>query len=106
MALNIKQLTQNSELVKKATQVKIGKVLYAEIQLEHTIKIGYICPESNKHLPIYLKIGDSFEQFQIGKTRIFEASNIEVSGVRLPIGEYINEKLVKSEFIFDYVCDN
>ena len=97
MALNIKQISNLSDAYKNALVKEIDGQDYKTIDLEKTIKIGYMCEPKAMILPIYLKIDGEYKKFQIGKTRIFEVSDVEISGVRIPNG---------IKFTFDYICDN
>lgn len=97
MALNIKQISNLSDIYKSAPIENIDGQDYKTVDLEKTIKIGYMCEPKAMILPIYLKIDGEYKKFHIGKTRIFEASDIEVSGVRIPNG---------ISFTFDYICEN
>ena len=97
MALNIKQISHISKEYQLAENILIDDVLYAEIPLGTAIKIGYMCERKAMIFPIYLKIDGEYRKFQIGKTRIFEVSDVEITGVRIPNG---------IKFTFDYICDN
>ena len=108
MALNIKQISHISkeyvlaesffEEVFLEDDPDLMKVIqYVEIPLGKAIKIGYMCEEKAKIFPIYLEIDGEYKKFQIGKTRIFEVSDVEISGVRIPNG---------IKFTVDYISDN
>ena len=97
MALNIKQLSHISKEYQLAETLFIDNISYVEIPLGKAIKIGYMCEEKAKIFPIYFEIDGEYRPFRIGKTRIFEVSGVEISGVRIPNG---------IKFTFDYICDN
>lgn len=92
MALNIKQICPMSSIYKNAP-VEDG---YRTIEINNIIKLGYMCEEKAQDLPIYLKINGTYEKFYIGKTRIFEVSNVNISGIKLPDNIY---------FTLDYICE-
>ena len=94
MALNIKQVCSFSEEVKKAPVDNTGG--YAILNLGKIVKLGYMCEESAMHLPIFLKVDNELRKFYIGKTRIFEVSDVEITEVRVPIGW---------KFVLDYICE-
>ena len=97
MALNIKQITHLSDEYKNGNTIQIDDLEYSELELGKIVKFGYMCEPKAMVFPIYLKIDGEYKKFQIGKTRILEASEIEISGIRVPKG---------IEFTLDYICDN
>jgi hypothetical protein len=117
MAYDIKQITNFSEEVKNAEieEVEITRVVikddhmveqieqvgYIELKIENIVKFGYICENRGIGLPIFLKIDGKYQKFEIGKTGMYEASDIDVDGIKIPVG---NDK--DFNFTFDYVIYN
>lgn len=93
MALNIKQITNSSQIVKNTLPVN-G---YKELELGNVIKFGYICEQKGISFPIYLKIDNIYEEIRIGKTGMFEIStNVGITAIKVPD---------KISFSIDYICD-
>ena len=83
MALNIKQITNFSEIVQNA-EVVDG---YFELDLGQVVKFGYICEAKGIIRPIQLKMNGKYEKFMLGKTGIFEIStDVGITGIRVPTG--------------------
>ena len=106
MAYNIKQINKLSEEVINAKTFEIEikpdeKIHYIQLDIEGIVKFGYICEDNGIGLPIFLKIDGEYKRFEIGKTGMYEASNILIDGIRIPCGE---EK--DFTFTFDYVTYN
>lgn len=117
MAYNIKQITNFSEEVKNAEieEVEITRVVikddhmveqieqvgYIELKIENIVKFGYICEDRGIGLPIFLKIDGKYQKFEIGKTGMYEASDIDVDGIKIPVGK--DKDFI---FTFDYVTYN
>lgn len=100
MAYNIKQITNFSEEVKNAVVDENG---YITLEIPNIVKFGYICENRGIGLPIYLKINGEYQKFEIGKTGMYEASDIDVDGIKIPIGK---DKDKDFNFTFDYVIYN
>ena len=97
MALNIKQITNFSDVIKNAPKEKIDGKEYYVLNLGHVVKFGYICEQKGLHFPIYLKMDNDFVKFNIGKTGMLEvASDVGITGIKVP---------KKVSFTVDYVID-
>ena len=83
MALNIKQITNFSNIIQEAKVVDN----YIELDLGHVVKFGYICETKGLQFPIYLKIDDEYIEFKMGKTGMFEINtDIDITGIKVPYG--------------------
>ena len=98
MAYNIKQINKFSDEVLNADVDENG---YITLEIPNIVKFGYICEDKGIGLPIFLKIDGKYQKFEIGKTGMYEASDIDVDGIKIPIG---NDK--DFNFTFDYVIYN
>ena len=98
MAYDIKQITNFSEEVKNA---EVNEEGYITLEIANIVKFGYICEDRGIGLPIYLKIDDKYQKFEIGKTGMYEASNVNVNGIMIPVGK--DKDFI---FTFDYVTYN
>ena len=93
MALNIKQITNFSEITNNIESID-G---YKELELGNVIKFGYICEQKGISFPIYLKMDGEYEEIHIGKTGMFEIStNVGITAIKVPD---------KISFTIDYICD-
>lgn len=95
MALNIKQITNFSNIVQEAEIVDN----YIELDLGHVVKFGYICETKGLHFPIYLKIDNDYVEFKIGKTGMFEINtDVDITGIKVPNGiSFTIDYIVKGE---------
>ena len=66
---------------------QIEQVGYIELKIENIVKFGYICEDKGIGLPIFLKIDGKYQKFEIGKTGMYEASDIDVDGIKIPVGK-------------------
>ena len=83
MALNIKQITNFSSIIREAEVVDN----YIELDLGHVVKFGYICETKGLQFPIYLKIDGDYVEFKMGKTGMFEINtDIDITGIKVPHG--------------------
>lgn len=95
MALNIKQITNFSNIIQEAEVVDN----YIELDLGHVVKFGYICETKGLQFPIYLKIDGGYVKFKIGKTGMFEINtDIDITGIKVPSGiSFTIDYIVKGE---------
>ena len=110
MAYNIKQITNFSKEVKNANVDENG---YITLEIPNIVKFGYICENRGIGLPIYISNTPfdnngnakpnelNFQKIEIGKTGMYEASDVLINGIKIPCGE---EK--DFNFTFDYVIYN
>lgn len=95
MALNIKQITNFSEIVKNTEVIDN----YIELDLGNVVKFGYICETKGLQFPIYLKIDGDYVEFKMGKTGMFEINtDIDITGIKVPSGiSFTIDYIVKGE---------
>lgn len=105
MAYNIKQINNFSKEVKDAPVDENG---YITLEIPNIVKFGYICEDRGIGLPIYVSNTPSngenktnFKEIEIGKTGMYEASDVLINGIKIPCGV---EK--DFNFTFDYVVYN